>query len=63
LGNFSCHTRFEVRDGSKIRFWHDQWCGDVALKEAFLIYLVLLVQRMPLLRLTWSFLVVSISGM
>jgi hypothetical protein len=22
-------------DGSTIRFWHDQWCGDVALKEAF----------------------------
>jgi hypothetical protein len=20
---FSCHTRFEVGDGSKIRFWYD----------------------------------------
>jgi hypothetical protein len=40
---FSIHTRFEVGDGSKIRFWHDQWCGDVALK-LFQFYLVLLVK-------------------
>ena len=32
---FSCFTRFEVRDGSKISFWHDQWCEDAALKVAF----------------------------
>jgi hypothetical protein len=32
---FSNHTRFEVEDGYKIRFWHDLWCGDKALKEAF----------------------------
>jgi hypothetical protein len=24
-----------VGDNSKVRFWHDRWCGDVALKEAF----------------------------
>jgi hypothetical protein len=34
---FLCHTRFEVGDGSKINFLNDQWCGDVALNEAFLI--------------------------
>jgi hypothetical protein len=22
-------------DGSWIRFWHDQWCGDTKLKEDF----------------------------
>jgi hypothetical protein len=30
---FFCHTGFEVRDRSKIRFWHDLWCGDRAFKE------------------------------
>jgi hypothetical protein len=29
---FSSHTRFEVRDGSKVKFW----CEDMTLKEAFL---------------------------
>jgi hypothetical protein len=32
---FSSHIRFEVGDVSKIRFWHDLWCGDKAFKEAF----------------------------
>jgi hypothetical protein len=34
-GKFSSHTRFEVGDGSKVRFWYDLWCGDMALEEAF----------------------------
>jgi hypothetical protein len=33
---FSSHTRFDVGDNSKIRFWHDVWCGDQALKIGFL---------------------------
>jgi hypothetical protein len=24
-----------VGDGSRISFWHDQWCGEVALKVSF----------------------------
>jgi hypothetical protein len=35
-GELSSHTRFEVGDGSKIRFWYDVWCGDQALKITFL---------------------------
>jgi hypothetical protein len=32
---FCSHTRFEVGDVSNVRFWHDLWCGDIALKDAF----------------------------
>jgi hypothetical protein len=28
-------TRFELGDGSKIRFWDDVWCGESPLKVAF----------------------------
>ena len=34
---FSFHTIFEVEDGSKVSFWHDQWYRDVALKATFLV--------------------------
>jgi hypothetical protein len=34
-GKFCSHTRFEVGDGFNIRFWHELWCGDIVLKEAF----------------------------
>jgi hypothetical protein len=27
--------RYEVGDGSSTRFWHDLWCGDTVLEEAF----------------------------
>jgi hypothetical protein len=33
---FKSHFRFDPGEGSKIRFWDDIWCGDRALKEAFL---------------------------
>jgi len=33
---FCRHTRFELGDGSKIKFWDDVWCGEMTLKEAFL---------------------------
>ncbi len=31
----SSFTSFEVGDGSKISFWHDQWCGETTLNVAF----------------------------
>jgi hypothetical protein len=32
---FKGFTRFEVGDGTRVSFWHDLWCGDLALKIAF----------------------------
>ena len=29
---FSKHLAFMVGDGSRIRFWHDRWVGDISLK-------------------------------
>jgi hypothetical protein len=33
--NFRRNVKFDMDEGSKIRFWDDVWCGDRALKEAF----------------------------
>jgi hypothetical protein len=35
-GIFSRFIRFEVEDGSQISFWHDVWCVDHSMKDAFL---------------------------
>jgi hypothetical protein len=36
--SFSSFTRFVVGDGSRISFWHDLWCGGMALKVTFLTF-------------------------
>jgi len=28
-------SRFEVEDGARTKFWHDLWCMNIVLKEAF----------------------------
>jgi hypothetical protein len=61
-GKLSSHTRFEVGEGFNVRFWHDLWCGDMTLKDAFPVLFGIVCVRMLLLRRTWSFLVVPISG-
>ena len=33
--SFSNHLFYLVRDGSWVKFWHDKWCGDTPLKEAY----------------------------
>jgi hypothetical protein len=35
LGSFSQHVKYEVGDGTRIRFWKDLWCGESTLQEAF----------------------------
>jgi hypothetical protein len=32
---FSRFISFGIGDGFHIRFWHDKWCGNQPLKEAF----------------------------
>ena len=33
--HFSQHVKFEVGDGTHIRFLKDLWCGETTLQEAF----------------------------
>lgn len=33
---FAAFLSFVVRDGQKIQFWHDLWCGEQALKNLLL---------------------------
>lgn len=40
-GAFSNYISFKVGDGFHIRFWHDNWCGDSALKCSFLEFFAL----------------------
>jgi hypothetical protein len=35
--SFSSFTRLVVGDGTRIKFWHDLWCGDTVMKVAFLV--------------------------
>jgi hypothetical protein len=60
---FSSHTRFEAVDGSKVKFWHDLWCGDKAFKEAFPYFYGIACAKDALVALSWSFMVVIFSGM
>ena len=32
---FSSHTRFDLGDGMRIKFWDNVWCGEICLKIAF----------------------------
>jgi hypothetical protein len=34
-GAFSNYISYKVGDGLRIRFWHDIWCDDSALKCSF----------------------------
>jgi hypothetical protein len=36
VGSLSKFVRYEVGDGSKVRFWHDLWCGEQPLNISYL---------------------------
>jgi hypothetical protein len=48
MGDFSKFVRYEVGDGFEIRLWHDVWCGDCTLKEAFPVLYSITCLRRPL---------------
>jgi hypothetical protein len=35
--SFSSFSRLVVGDGTRIRSWHDLWCGDMGLKDASIV--------------------------
>lgn len=32
---FQRHAHIVVGDGSRVRFWHDKWCGEQSLQATF----------------------------
>ena len=49
--NFSNLLRYDVGDGTKVKFWKHVWCGDCSLKETFLELYCLSRARDSLVRL------------
>ena len=42
---FSKHIRFEVGMGDRVRFWTDQWCGDLHLHLSFPVVYGIAINR------------------
>ena len=42
---FSKHIRFEVGMGDRVRFWTDQWCGDLPLHLSFPVVYGIAINR------------------
>ena len=34
--SFSRHILYDIRDGSRVKFWQDQWCGETSLVVSYL---------------------------
>ena len=32
---FSQYLQYEVGEETRVKFWHDLWCGDCLLKEVY----------------------------
>ena len=44
--NFSKFLRYDVGDGTRVKFWVDVWCRDRPLRRCFQIYIILVGLRM-----------------
>jgi hypothetical protein len=62
-GKLCSHTKFEVGDGSKVRFWHDIWCEDMAVTDAFLVLFGIACAKDALVEAHIDFQEVAFSGM
>jgi hypothetical protein len=62
-GVFLRSLRFDVRDGSHIRFWHNIWCGDQSLKEVFLELFCIARHKEAWFKDICRFLMVLFNGM
>ena len=32
---FSCYILYDIGDGSRVKFWHDHWCGESPLAVSY----------------------------
>ena len=52
--DFSKFLRFDVGDGTKVKFWEDEWCRDCALKVAYLeLYGISLTKESLVSKVMW----------
>ena len=42
---FSQHIRFEVGVGDRVKFWTDQWCGNLPLQLSFPVVYGIAISR------------------
>ena len=33
--SFSLHILYDIRDGSRVKFWQDYWCGETSLAVSY----------------------------
>lgn len=60
---FSCLISFAIGEGSRVRFWHDIWCANLALKATFPSLPKWLLIRRHRCQSSWITLVDPHSGM
>ena len=62
MDDFSQHLQFDVGDGSRVKFWHDIWCGNCPLKETFPKLFCIVLLRIPQLLTLYDSLIGCLIG-